>query len=440
MLQVIDFMTTSTDNKKFIQRAALLISIYFPPEPGGAASAAWNRATILHKIGYNVFVMCGFPAYPTGRVTDSKYRSKFFYVEKKGNFTLIRLRLLPIKSKGYLRRLVLFINFIILSLVWMPKILGIVKPKLTYSITPTLFSSIIGYWYSRASKSFLIYESSDLWPEQLVAIKTNLFFVIRYVGKILAKISYTLPDMIIVTSTLAAKYVTDKYYPKAFVYALPLGIDDSLYNIVSKESARNELIRKKIIPENVANKFIILYAGTLNKVTKVEILFLAADRLKDKSDDIVFLVIGEGDEKEKLEEIKIKRKLNNLILLPFPPRLFVSQIISAADVCVVTLSPEPPYHATIPTKFFDYLACHKPQIGVCEGELANLINDNKIGATVKDGEVDNLVNTILHFRESSAQLQEMEKNSRSVLERFSLESLAPKLEDVLKKRLNWQLL
>ena len=427
-------MTISTDDKYFLHRAALLISIYFPPEPGGAASAAWNRASILHKLGYRVFVLCGFPAYPTGRVTDSKYSRRFFYVERNKDFTLIRLRLLPLKSKGYVRRLILFINFILLSIVWMPKILRILKPELVYALTPTLFSSIIGDWYSKATKAFLIYESSDLWPEQLVAIKSNFFFIIKYLGKILAQISYSLPDVIIVTSTLASEYVINKYHPKAFVYALPLGIDVNLFKLVSKESSRRQLIENKIISEKLENKFIVLYAGTLNKVTRVENLFFAANKLKNRGNDIVFLVIGEGDEKEKLEEIKIKDKIDNLILLSFPPRIFVPQIISAANVCVVTLSPEPPYHATIPTKFYDYLACHKPQIGICEGELANLINTNEIGATVKDGEIDKLVDTIIRFRQSPSLLETMEKNSGIVLQTYSLDSLAPIFEKMLKNQ------
>src|SRR5438093_12637421 len=81
-----------------IRRVALLISIYFPPEPGGGSTAAWNRAVILHKIGFYVFVLCGFPSYPSGKVSDSKYRRKLFYVEEQENFTLIRLRLLPLKT------------------------------------------------------------------------------------------------------------------------------------------------------------------------------------------------------------------------------------------------------------------------------------------------------------------------------------------------------
>ena len=73
-------MIRRTLTKNSFGHIALLISMYFPPEPGGGANTAWNRALILHKIGYTVFVLCGFPSYPTGRVIQPKYGAKFFYV------------------------------------------------------------------------------------------------------------------------------------------------------------------------------------------------------------------------------------------------------------------------------------------------------------------------------------------------------------------------
>lgn len=419
-----------------VVRIALLISMYFPPEPGGGATAAWNRALILSKIGFRVFVLCGFPSYPTGQVKERVYKGKFFYIEKIENFNLIRVRLLPIASKGYLRRLVLFLNFIFLSLIWMPKILRIVlNLELVYAITPTLFCALIGYIYSKFTKSFFIYESSDLWPEQLTAIRTNVFFLINYLGRILAKISYTLPDMIVVTSKLAAEFVNNKYHPSVSVYSLPIGVDASKYHTVSKEASRIELIQNKIIPKHLETKFIVLYAGTLNRVTKVENLFYAANRLKDIKNDIVFLIIGTGDEKEKLEKIKLNLEIKNLVLLPFPPRIYVPKIISSADVCVVTLSHEPIYKATIPTKFFEYLACHKAQIGICNGELASMINNNHIGFTVKDGDIDKLINVILTLKSSPHLMSTMEENSRNALQMFSLNNLSYDFAKVLRKEI-----
>ncbi len=168
-----------TNTNKICKDIALLISIYFPPEPGGGSSAAWNRASILHKIGYSVFVICGFPSYPSGKVLDPTYKGKFFFVETMDSFTVIRLRLLPIQYTGYLRRLVIFSNFVFLTLLFMPKILGMAgKINLVYSIAPIIFSSFIGLVYSKFTKSIFVYEVSDIWPEELAVFRTPL--VVHY--------------------------------------------------------------------------------------------------------------------------------------------------------------------------------------------------------------------------------------------------------------------
>ena len=422
--------------KNPLNPVAFLISMYFPPEPGGGAITAWNRASILSKIGYAVFVLCAFPSYPSGDVTEPKYKGKFFYLEKMENVTLIRLRLLPIESRGQLRRFILFLNFIFLSLIWMPKILRITfNIEVVYALAPNMFSCLIGFIYSKVTKSFFIYEVSAFWPEELAAYKVNLYSALFFFGKIIAKISYTLPHMLIVISNFAQEYVTNTYHPKALVYPMHIGVDPSKYPTRTREHSRKELIEREILPPILEKKFIILYAGVITNVTNVEILFYAADKLKNSQQDIAFLVIGEGEEKERLEEFKKVKELNNLLLLPFQPSIMVPYIISAADVCVVPLSRGQIYETTVPTKFFDYLACHKPLIGICGGELAEIINSNHIGITVSDGEIDKVVDAILNLKNSPSLIQSMEKNTDSVLEFFSLYTLASRLKEVLNKEI-----
>src|SRR2546427_12473814 len=111
--------------KKSSNVAALLISIFFPPEFGGGSNGAWDRAVILNKLGYSVFVVCGFPSYPTGKVSDPKYKRKRFFVETVEQITVIRLRLLPINHEGIVNRFVIFCNFIFFTILYMPKILKI---------------------------------------------------------------------------------------------------------------------------------------------------------------------------------------------------------------------------------------------------------------------------------------------------------------------------
>jgi glycosyltransferase involved in cell wall biosynthesis len=429
-------MSRSNSPRNSIISIALLISMYFPPEPGGGAMTAFNRASILHKIGYSVFVLCAFPSYPSGKLSQEKYKGKFFYVEKMNDFTLIRLRLLPLASKGYLRRFILFINFNFLTLLWMPKILRIcLNTQLVYALAPILFSSVIGFLYSKVTKSLFIYEVSAFWPEELEAFKNRGYFILLHLGKIFAKISYILPDMLVVISHYAEKYVTENYHTKAQIHVMPIGVDPSRYPPKNKEYSRRELIKKNILPEVLENKFIVLYAGVITKVTKVDNIFYAADKLNNNQNNIAFLVIGEGEEKERLEEFRKVKGLNNLFLLPFQAYILVPYIISAADVCVVPLSTGEIYKTTIPTKFFDYLASNKPQVGICEGELADIINTSKIGVTLKDGEIDKLVDTIIYLKDSPLLLKSMEKNTNRVLQMFTLDTLASNLKEVLKRRL-----
>jgi glycosyltransferase involved in cell wall biosynthesis len=429
-------MTKSSSHKSSMGHIALLISIYFTPEPGGGARTAWNRALILHKIGYTVFVICGFPSYPTGRVIETTYRGKFFYVEKMNNFTLIRLRLLPLESRGYLRRLILYMNFIFLSFIWMPKILTIsLKPELVYALAPNMFSCIIGFVYAKVTKSFFIYEVSAFWPEELVALRIRLYSIISLFGKPFAKLSYVLPDMLVAISNSAAKYIANNYHPKVLIYAMPIGVDPDRYPSRTKESSRKELIQKNILPAVLENKFIVLYAGVITKVTKVINLIYAADKLKNNQNNIAFLIIGEGEEKESIEQFKSDNMINNLYLLPFQDAKWVPYIISAADVCVVPLSPESIYETTLPTKFFDYLACNKPQIGICGGELEELINTNKIGLTVKDGEIDRLVKVVLSLSNSPSLIDSMILNSGQLLSNFTLSRLSFNFDKALRKEI-----
>jgi len=409
--------------------------MYFPPEPGGGAMTAFNRASILDKIGYSVYVLCGFPSYPSGKVTEEKYKGKFFYVEKMDHFTLIRLRLLPLASKGYLRRFILFTNFVFLTLFWMPKILRISsRVELVYALAPIMFSSLIAFLYSKITKAFFIYEVSAFWPEELVAGKNNVYFILLFFGKIFAKISYALPDMLVVISNFAAKYIANNYHPKVLIYAMPIGVDPDRYPYRTKQSSRRDLIQKNILPAVLENKFIVLYAGVITKVTKVKNLVYAADKLKNKN-NIAFLIIGEGEEKESIEQFRSDNMINNLYLLPFQDAKLVPYVISAADVCVVPLSSEPIYETTIPTKFFDYLACNKPQIGICGGELDELINTNKIGLTVRDGETDKLVDAVLSLSKSPSLIDSMILNSRQLLSNFTLDRLSLNFNKTLKKEI-----
>jgi colanic acid biosynthesis glycosyl transferase WcaI len=420
--------------KDLYHPVALLISIYFPPEPGGGSSAAWNRALILREAGYGVFVICGMPSYPSGRVLDPKYEGKLLYFESIGEVNLIRLRLPPLSTTGYMNRFWIFLSFVFLGLLYMPIILRKTGSiELVYSIAPILFSSFCGFFYSKITKSFFVYEVSDIWPEELVVFKTFFSSIIITFGKLVARLSYMVPDAIIAISHLAASHILNQYTPSAKIYVLPIGADPSRFQRLSKKDSRVQLIKEKILPAELEDKFIILYSGVISGATRVDNLAYAAERLKDEEKRIAFLVVGEGEEKAKLQDLKVNHSLDNLYLLPFQPRDLMPRIISAADVCTVSLPSEPIFDVDVPTKFYEYLACCKPQLGICGGEVAKIIESRKIGLTVKDGEINQLVFAIRKLKNCRELIEMMETNSAVVSEEFSLDSMVSKFIALLKK-------
>src|SRR6476469_9466482 len=64
-----------------------------------------------------------------------------------------------------------------------------------------------------------------------------------------------------------------------------------------------------------------------------------------------------------------------------------------------------------------------------------LINSHKIGLTVKDGEIDKLVDVILSLKNSPTLVSSMEQNSHALLQEFSISTLASKFNDVLNEEI-----
>ena len=88
----------------------------------------------------------------------------------------------------------------------------------------------------------------------------------------------------------------------------------------------------------------------------------------------------------------------------------------------------------VPTKFFDYLACLKPQIGICTGELAKIIDTNKIGITLNDVGIGKFADVISTLKSSPSLIKSMEHNSLSLLQDYTVDNLAAKFDVVLKKQ------
>jgi len=166
----------------------------------------------------------------------------------------------------------------------------------------------------------------------------------------------------------------------------------------------------------LSDKFVIGYSGNFGRAHEFGTVLDAAEQLQTIP-DIVFLMIGEGQQRPYVEREVKRRGLTNVVMKPFQPVEQLSESLCAADVHLVSLKPELE-HCIVPSKFYGVLAAARPTIfiGDPDGEIANVVHDFLCGLSLSPGEVEMLVSSILLLKNSQLYRNTMGNNARYLME------------------------
>jgi colanic acid biosynthesis glycosyl transferase WcaI len=144
-------------------------------------------------------------------------------------------------------------------------------------------------------------------------------------------------------------------------------------------------------------KFVVLYAGTIGLVSGAEVVIEAAKLLKHYP-DILFLLVGAGHAKDRMEAEARDRGLHNLRFLPFQPRERLSAVQATADVSLVTLAPGRG-KTSVPSKVLGYMAAARPVIAAVDEDCdtAGLIKKAACGLVALPGNGQELSEAVLYY-------------------------------------------
>ncbi len=89
----------------------------------------------------------------------------------------------------------------------------------------------------------------------------------------------------------------------------------------------------------------------------------------------------------------------------------------ASDVLIISLIDSPVFELTIPAKFQSYLTSSKPMLGIINGEVKALIENNEIGFTASPDNPENIAQSFQKFMKiTSDDLEKISVNSKNLLE------------------------
>jgi glycosyltransferase involved in cell wall biosynthesis len=125
-------------------------------------------------------------------------------------------------------------------------------------------------------------------------------------------------------------------------------------------------------------------------------LLEAAEHLRDDP-RIIFLLVGDGAERAKLEALKAKKCLDNVVILGQRPKSEMPEIWAATDVSLVMLRRSDAFKRVLPSKMFEAMAMGCPIILGVEGEACELLTEAQAGIPITPESASELAAAILHL-------------------------------------------
>lgn len=365
----------------------LLLHQYFLEEddPGGSR---WNEITkVWAEQGHSITVLGGM-MHANGDQKRPEYKKKYFVKKKQGDVNVIRCHVSESYNKNFIGRLWGYFSFMFSSL-WA----GIAKTSGKFDVvivtSPPLFVGFSGYLISRWKRIPLVFEIRDLWPES--AIDTGVL-----TNKLVIKLAYWFENFIykkarlinVLTPAFYKTLLEKKNVPAEKLIMIPNAADfslsEELLNTFDYRSFRQE--------QGFDGKFIITYVGAHGVANHLDQILDAGEALKDTN--VLFLLIGQGMEKNRLAQLALDRHIENVRFLDPVPKKEVFKYILASDMGASVLKKVDTFKTVYSNKTFDYMACKRPILMAIDGVSRELVEAASCGSYVEPESIESY-NTII---------------------------------------------
>jgi colanic acid biosynthesis glycosyl transferase WcaI len=412
----------------------LYVSQYFPPEMGAPAARAAELSRHWAAAGHEVTVLTGFPNHPTG-IVPPEYRDKLRRLvvhEQTTGVNVVRSWLLPFPNRKAHERMLNYSSFCASAA---STGLFLSRPDVVIATSPQLLVGLSGWWLARWKRVPFVFEVRDLWPESLAAVGMGDGNSLLH--RVLAKIAgflYRHSDRVVVVTPAFEDYLVEHWrVPRDKISVVENGVETQLFapEPFSGEPAIN--LRREL---NAEGNFVVSYIGTMGMAHGLETIIAAATQSRDAHPEIVFLMLGEGADKERIVALARERGLNNVRFVDQQPREKVPAYISASDACLVLLKKTDLFKTVIPTKMLEFMSCARPVILGVDGQARTILEEAQGGLVIEPENANALVKAILNLAADRERARELGQNGREhIVRKFSRRQTAEEYIRVLERLL-----
>ena len=163
------------------------------------------------------------------------------------------------------------------------------------------------------------------------------------------------------------------------------------------------------------DRFIVMYSGNLGLFHDLECLIESARLLRETN--CLFLFIGDGGQKPRLEAMSRDAALSNVIFLPYQPRSILPASLTAADLSIVTLE-RGIEGLAMPSKLYTILASGTPVQAFCDekSDVSDIIREADCGFALRQGDAEGVVRNIRYLMNRPEEVDRLGRNGRRYFE------------------------
>lgn len=384
-------------------------------------------AKYLIRNGDEVNIFCSNYGHNKGEDVEIK---KGISCEKIGadNIPYIFVKTKPYEGNGISRILNMILFWKNVKKVGKKKIKNGKKPDIILASSVHPLTLVAGIYLGKKYNIPCICEVRDIWPLTLVEfgkIKRNGLlhnFLLK-----LELYTYKNAKKVIFTMEGGKQYIKDMKWEKY----VPVHKVEYINNGVDLEVFRNNKENKIYFDSDLeSNKFKIVYTGSIGQANQLHLLIKVAQQCKEEGmQDILFLIFGEGSQREELERVAKDKKLDNIIFKGKVGKEYIPYILSRSTVNLIFIAKTDLYkYGMSLNKSFEYLASGQPILLNADFGYNYLTRHN---CAFVDEDIFQAVKTVYNM--SKLDYTEYCENCIKTSERFSFYELTKKLRKIMKE-------
>jgi len=412
----------SEQNKEYI-----LVTEYFHPDTASTGQLMTDLAEGLQDRGLDMTVFTGQPNYHSG---DNEKQPQ---VSELNGVLVKRIRAPQVRQSSLPRRL---FNWGVFT-VWMffamlfsrtdreREVIFVSNPPFL-PVAMWLACRLRGWNYT-----YIVY---DLYPDQPVELEyIKDGGVIHRVWGFLNRRAFLAAEHIVALGPVMKERISRNAGPKFDASKVEIIHNWEDEEFIQPRDKENNWFSEDY---DLVDYFTILYSGNIGDFHDLETLVQAAAEFEDE--DVRFLIIGEGDNKETIvslaEELGLRG--DTVKFLPYQPWDDLPYSLTSADVSVVTVK-EGFEGICVSSKLYTAMAAGEPVLTIAQpdDDESRIVDQFDAGIHVSQGDVSGIIDAIEEWRQHPELVAEQGENARRAFEEnFTTDASIDEYYDLLTPR------